>query len=46
MYNVYSQDSAEMQKDAISEGQKVIIFDDVLATGGEYLILKLFMTGS
>ena len=30
----YGQDSIEIQKDAIEKGQKVIICDDLLATGG------------
>ena len=30
----YGQDSLEIHKDAISEGKKVIIVDDLLATGG------------
>lgn len=29
-------DELEMQKDAISPGTKVIIVDDLLATGGEF----------
>ena len=34
-YNLeYGQDSLEIHKDAISEGKKVIIVDDLLATGG------------
>ena len=28
-----------MQADAIEKGQKVVILDDLLATGGEYLKL-------
>ena len=30
----YGQDTIEIQKDAIQEGQKIIICDDLLATGG------------
>ncbi|NJK78063.1 MAG: adenine phosphoribosyltransferase [Nanoarchaeota archaeon] len=30
----YGQDTIEIQKDIISEGQKIIICDDLLATGG------------
>lgn len=30
----YGTDSIEMHKDAIKEGEKVLIFDDLLATGG------------
>ena len=30
----YGQDTIEIQKDAIEEGQKIIICDDLLATGG------------
>ena len=31
----FIQDVLEMQADAIEKGQKVIILDDLLATGGE-----------
>jgi len=30
----YGQDSVEIQKDSIKAGQKVIVVDDLLATGG------------
>lgn len=30
----YGQDTIEIQKDAISDGQKILICDDLLATGG------------
>jgi adenine phosphoribosyltransferase len=30
----YGQDTLEMHKDAVSEGQRVLIVDDLLATGG------------
>ncbi|CAM4532524.1 unnamed protein product [Leuciscus chuanchicus] len=30
----YAQAEAEMQEDAVSEGQKILIIDDLLATGG------------
>jgi adenine phosphoribosyltransferase len=33
----YGQDTIEMHKDAISEGDKVLIHDDLLATGGTAL---------
>ncbi|MCX7944411.1 MAG: adenine phosphoribosyltransferase [Deltaproteobacteria bacterium] len=34
-YNLeYGKDSLEIHKDAIKRGEKVVIFDDVLATGG------------
>ena len=38
----YGEDVLEMHQDAIKPGQKVIIVDDLLATGGQlYLILNL-----
>ncbi len=30
----YGEDTVEMHRDALSEGQKVLVLDDVLATGG------------
>ena len=30
----YGTDSIEMHRDAIEEGEKVLVFDDLLATGG------------
>ena len=32
---IHVQDVFEMQADAIEKGQKVVILDDLLATGGE-----------
>ncbi|MDI6603546.1 MAG: adenine phosphoribosyltransferase [Thermoanaerobacteraceae bacterium] len=38
----YGIDALEMQKDAIQKGQRIIIVDDLLATGGTaYAVLKL-----
>jgi len=36
-----SQDSMEIQRDALREGQKVVIVDDLLATGGENFIPEI-----
>ena len=33
------QDKFEVQKCAVKKGQKVIIIDDLLATGGKYLTI-------
>jgi adenine phosphoribosyltransferase len=35
----YGEDTIEMHVDAISEGQRVLVFDDVLATGGTALAM-------
>lgn len=32
---VFHQSDAEVQEDAVAAGQKVLIIDDLLATGGE-----------
>lgn len=34
--SLYSQAEAEIQADAVEPGQKVLIIDDLLATGGVY----------
>ena len=36
IYNLISKDCFEIQKNAIKPGQKVVIVDDLLATGGKY----------
>lgn len=36
----FIQAEAEMQEDAVSAGQKVLIIDDLLATGGEWTCVK------
>lgn len=37
------QAEAEMQDDAVSAGQKVLIIDDLLATGGEFVSPQISM---
>ena len=40
-YNLeYGQNSVEIQKSAIKQGERIIIVDDVLATGGTALVAK------
>lgn len=34
--HLFLQDVLEIQADAIEKGQKVVILDDLIATGGEY----------
>jgi adenine phosphoribosyltransferase len=36
----YGQDTFEMQKCAIQKGQKVVIIDDLIATGGKFFEYK------
>ena len=39
MYFFFCQDKCEIQKDSIKPGATVVIVDDLLATGGMYIIL-------
>lgn len=34
--HLFLQDVLEIQADAIEKGQRVVILDDLIATGGEY----------
>ncbi len=41
--HVSFQAEAEMQEDAVSVGQKVLIIDDLLATGGEWDLNPVYL---
>ena len=42
----YGTDSVEMHEDAVQEGEKILVFDDLLATGGTILAVKKLVEDS